>query len=346
MLAFELKNVSKHFVQQKRKIQALDNISLDIKSKKITGIIGQSGAGKSTLLRCLNLLETPDTGSILFEGTNLTHVSSKTLRIVRSHIGIIFQHFNLLIQSSVLENVRLPLILAHWPLSRANKQAELYLNHVGLLEYKDAYPNQLSGGQKQRVAIARALVNNTQVLLCDEATSALDVETVQEILQLLKHLNQSLGITIVLITHDIQVIKSICDHVIVLERGAIVEAATIETLFTDPQHSLTQKLIRSGATYKTPTTLAQSLTEKPKDDSKYVVIRLLFKGSVSEETIISKLIRVLNVDISILSGKIESIGSINMGVLFISFTLESQKLEAITNYLRNHSIEVALIGYY
>lgn len=222
---------------------AIQDISLDIEKGKIFGIIGSSGAGKSTLLRCFNLLETPNVGDVWVNGSHLNHLSTKELNTARKKIGMIFQHFNLLSSKTVLENVTLPLKLVHTDKQTRNEIARKFLQLVGLSEKEKAYPAQLSGGQKQRVAIARALVLEPSVLLCDEATSALDPESTFSILQLLQSINKELGITIVLITHEMQVIQQVCQDVAVLSQGKIVEIGTVKEVFLQPQSDVTKRLL-------------------------------------------------------------------------------------------------------
>ncbi|WP_447643000.1 MULTISPECIES: methionine ABC transporter ATP-binding protein [Chitinophagaceae] len=226
---------------------AIKDITLDVPKGKIFGIIGSSGAGKSSLLRCINLLERPTTGSVSIRGDDLNLLSSKALNDARKSIGMIFQHFNLLASRTVLENIVLPLKLTHTKKAERVQVARRLLNRVGLSEKENAYPAQLSGGQKQRVAIARALVLNPSILLCDEATSALDPESTITILQLLKAINLELGLTIVLITHEMQVIQQICDYVAVLSHGRLVESGTVTQVFESPVSPVTKSLLRFSA---------------------------------------------------------------------------------------------------
>lgn len=226
---------------------AIKDITLDVPKGKIFGIIGSSGAGKSSLLRCINLLERPTTGSVSIRGDDLNLLSSKALNDARKSIGMIFQHFNLLASRTVLENIVLPLKLTHTKKAERVQVARRLLNRVGLSEKENAYPAQLSGGQKQRVAIARALVLNPSILLCDEATSALDPESTITILQLLKAINLELGLTIVLITHEMQVIQQICDYVAVLSHGRLVESGTVTQVFEAPVSPVTKSLLRFSA---------------------------------------------------------------------------------------------------
>lgn len=241
MIKFE--NVSKEFVSKGTRTLAVNNINLEIEKGEVFGIIGFSGAGKSTLVRCINLLEQPTQGSVYFEDVNLVTVSPKVLRKYRQKIGMIFQQFNLLAQRNVMGNVCYPLEIAGMKKSAARKRADELLKLVGLTDKAEAYPAQLSGGQKQRVAIARALATNPEVLLCDEATSALDPITTRAILELLKEINERLGVTIVVITHEMKVVEQICDRVAVMSGGVIEETGTVKEVFLNPKSETAKRLI-------------------------------------------------------------------------------------------------------
>lgn len=238
-----VENISKIFKAKNGKVEAVKNISFSIEKGDIFGIIGLSGAGKSTLVRCLNLLEKPDDGAVYVDGKNLMKLSQKELRKERQDIGMIFQHFNLLMQRNVVDNICFPLEIAGVRRKEARKRAMELLETVGLSDKAKAYPAQLSGGQKQRVAIARVLANNPKILLCDEATSALDPQTTKSILKLLKEINKKYGITIVVITHEMSVIKEICSKVAVLDQGHLVEQGTVEKVFAAPKSAEARRLI-------------------------------------------------------------------------------------------------------
>lgn len=238
-----VENISKTFKAKNGQVEAVKNISFSIEKGDIFGIIGLSGAGKSTLVRCLNLLEKPNEGSIYIDGKNLMKLSQKELRKERQDIGMIFQHFNLLMQRNVVDNICFPLEIAGVRRKEARMRALTLLDTVGLSDKAKAYPAQLSGGQKQRVAIARVLANNPKILLCDEATSALDPQTTKSILKLLKEINQECGITIVVITHEMSVIKEICTKVAVLDQGHLVEQGIVDEVFTAPKSSEARRLI-------------------------------------------------------------------------------------------------------
>lgn len=244
-----VENISKTFQANNGQVEAVKNISFSIEKGDIFGIIGLSGAGKSTLVRCLNLLEKPNEGNIYVDGKNLMELSSKELRKERQDIGMIFQHFNLLMQRNVVDNICFPLEIAGVKRKEAKKRALEFLETVGLSEKAKAYPAQLSGGQKQRVAIARVLANNPKILLCDEATSALDPQTTNSILKLLKEINQKYGITIVVITHEMAVIRAICSKVAVLDHGNLVEEGSVEEIFRAPKTEEAKKLILNEVTH-------------------------------------------------------------------------------------------------
>lgn len=243
----QLNNVSKTFQSKTGTVEAVKNITLEIEKGDIFGIIGLSGAGKSTLVRCLNLLEKPTEGQVLIDGKDLMKLSGKELRKKRQKIGMIFQHFNLLMQRNVVDNVCFPMEIAGVKKKEARKKALEYLKTVGLEDKAKAYPAQLSGGQKQRVAIARVLASDPEIILCDEATSALDPQTTKSILDLLKDINLKYGITIVVITHAMSVIQGICNHVAVLDHGNLAEVETVEELFSRPKSDIAKKLVLIGA---------------------------------------------------------------------------------------------------
>ena len=239
----ELKSISKIYHTKEGDFAALDNVSLRIEKGEIFGIIGESGAGKLTLVRCINMLEPPTSGELLVDGVDVTKLSGKALREMRANIGMIFQNFSLFQQRSVLQNVLFPLEIRHENKAESEKRALELLARVGIADKKDRYPSELSGGQQQRVAIARALVNNPQIMLCDEATSALDSRTTIQILELLKSINQELGVTMVMITHSLDVAKKVCDRIAVIDKGHIAEVGNTFEVFDNPQSETTRSLI-------------------------------------------------------------------------------------------------------
>ena len=243
MAIIEVRNLTKTFDEKKSNIHALSDIDLSVEEGEIFGVIGLSGAGKSTLVRCMNLLEKPTSGEVWVDGKNLITLSNKELRFIRREIGMIFQHFNLLMQRNVLDNVCFPMEIAGVKRREAREKAMKYLEIVGLREKANAYPVQLSGGQKQRVAIARTLASNPRIILCDEATSALDPQTTGTILDLLKQINKEYGITIVVITHEMRVVEEICDRVAVLDRGSLAEIGRVEEVFRNPKSNAAKSLL-------------------------------------------------------------------------------------------------------
>ena len=270
---------------------ALQGINLDIAKGEIYGIIGKSGAGKSTLIRCINMLEAPTAGEVVVDGLNLTKMADNQLRLARKDIGMIFQHFNLLSSATVYENVAFPLKLSGKSAKEIQDKVLPLLELVGLESKKDQYPAQLSGGQKQRVGIARALANNPKVLLCDEATSALDPQTTKSILDLLKDINQSLQLTIVLITHEMQVIKEICDKVAVIENGKIIEQGPVIDIFSKPQQETTRDFISAIINHDLPEIFQGTEFSPEPINNGHLVLRISFMGHSTEEPIIAGLIR-------------------------------------------------------
>lgn len=339
----ELKHINKSYDGH---ITALSDINLTIEDGEIFGIIGQSGAGKSTLVRCINMLEPPTSGEVLINGKDMTKLSNKELREERKHIGMIFQHFNLLSSRTVYKNVAFPLELAHVPKDEQHKKIMAILDLVGLTEYKDKYPAQLSGGQKQRVGIARAIVTNPPVLLSDEATSALDPETVKSILQLLKDINRKLHITIIMITHQMEVIKQIADRVAVIEKGKIIEESSVVDLFTNPKTETSKRFIGSVISDEIPEALKHmNITKDRQHPSDSLAIRLSFRGDVTDEPIVANLIRKYNLDVSILYGNIDYIHGVPFGKLIVTIDGHSDSMNAALAHLKTLPIESEVIGY-
>jgi len=273
----ELKHITKIFQEEGRATTALSDVSLKVSEGKIVGVIGESGAGKSTLIRCVNLLECPTSGEVYVDGDNLMLLSSSELTKARRNIGMIFQHFNLLASRTVSENIAFPLELDKTPKTNIKARVEELLKLVGLENKANEYPSNLSGGQKQRVAIARALARNPKVLLCDEATSALDPATTHSILALLKDINKQMSITILLITHEMEVVKSICDEVAVLNNGELIEQGTISAIFSHPKSELTQQLIASSIRMQIPLDYVERLSPQP-GPGKNLLITLEISG--------------------------------------------------------------------
>lgn len=336
----------KHITKLYGSFKALDDINLTIPDGEIMGIIGQSGAGKSTLIRCINMLEPPTSGEVIINGKDMTKHSARELREERKKIGMIFQHFNLLSNRTVYQNVAFPLELANVPKEEQKKRIEEMLELVGLSNYRDKYPAQLSGGQKQRVGIARAIVSRPSVLLSDEATSALDPETVKSILKLLKDINKKLGITIIMITHQMEVIKEIAEHVAVIEAGRIIEEGRVIDLFTNPKTDTLKKFIGSVMSSEIPEQLGHmNIRPEKEHDSDQAVIALSFRGDVANEPIIANLIKKYNLDVSILYGSIEYIQEIPFGRLIIMLNGREEDMKDASNHLKELPITSEVIGY-
>ena len=332
----KIKNLSKKFEDAKSIVHAVNNIDLEINKGEIFGIIGLSGAGKSTLIRCLNRLEEPTEGQIYIEGVNLTELNKEDLRIARKNIGMIFQHFNLLSQKTVYENIAFPLKLEKWSKKDIDNRVNELLDYVDLVDKKHSYPSQLSGGQKQRVAIARAIANNPQILLSDEGTSALDPKTTKSILELLKKIRDEFNITIVMITHQMEVVKEVCDRVAIMDDGKVVELNTVENLFTNPQTKIAHSFINS---------LQGNIEEEIINPSKFSgkIIRLSFLGDSSKKPIVSKVIKAFDIDINILSGNINELQSSSIGHLILELIGEDEEVDRALAYLENENIHVEVM---
>ena len=328
----EVTHVSKVFDIKDGKVDAVNDISFSIEKGEIFGIIGLSGAGKSTLVRCLNLLERPTSGSVKVEGKELTTLSEKELRQERQKIGMIFQHFNLLMQRNVLDNVCFPMEIRGVKRKDARVKAMEYLKTVGLEEKAKAYPAQLSGGQKQRVAIARVLASEPGILLCDEATSALDPQTTKSILQLLKEINQKFGITIVVITHEMSVIQEICHRVAVLEKGTMVESGTVTELFRSPKTEAARKLVFSGR-------------EQIKEMKGKRVIRITFTTQSSFEPVIGNAALKFNTPTNILYANTRNIEGVAAGEMLLQLPEDKQLGDRMVDYFVEKGLGVEEVDY-
>lgn len=325
-------------------IVALHDINLHIAKGSICGVIGKSGAGKSSLLRCVNRLEQPSSGHITIDGQDISQLSGSALREMRSHISMIFQHFNLLSSRNVFENAALPLQLSgHKPADITNKVRQL-LDLVDLSDKLEAYPSQLSGGQKQRVAIARALANDPKLLLCDEATSALDPQTTQSILKLLQTINQQLNLTILLITHEIDVVKQICDQVVILDQGRIIEQGDVKTVFSQAKTQIAKDLLHNALHAQLSDSLLDSLVIKP-TNGKHPVLRIDFSGDITKKPLITQLVEKFQLECNILQANTEIIGGETFGAIFIETLGEQQCIDAGIAYLQQHNLRVEVIGY-
>ena len=318
----EIQNLSKTFTTSGGTVEALKNITLTIPDGEIYGIIGMSGAGKSTLIRCLNRLDTPTDGQVLIDGQNILAMSKKQLLQTRRRMAMIFQQFNLLMQKSVARNVRYPLEIAGAPKKQANERVMELLKIVGLEEKANAYPAQLSGGQKQRVAIARALASNPEMLLCDEATSALDPMTTQSILELLKKINAELGITVVLITHEMAVIRQICNKVAILDGGKLVEQGTVDDVFMHTKSAAGKRLFGI-------------LPENEDDVPTQPALRIVFDGAAADQPIISRLVKDLGFDVNILAADMHQFNGKTYGQMMVARPEDPAELKQVQDYLAN-----------
>ena len=316
----ELRGLSKVYQIPGGEVQALNNINLTIEQGDIYGIIGMSGAGKSTLIRCLNRLDTPTDGQVLIDGQNVLAMSKKQLLQTRRRMAMIFQQFNLLMQKSVARNVRYPLEIAGAPKKQANERVMELLKIVGLEEKANAYPAQLSGGQKQRVAIARALASNPEMLLCDEATSALDPMTTQSILELLKKINAELGITVVLITHEMAVIRQICNKVAILDGGKLVEQGTVDDVFMHTKSAAGKRLFGI-------------LPENEDDVPTQPALRIVFDGSAADQPVISRLVKDLGFDVNILAADMHQFNGKTYGQMMVARPEDPAELKQVQAYL-------------
>lgn len=322
----ELKNVSKTFDSGTGEVDALKNVTLTINDGDIYGIIGMSGAGKSTLVRCINLLEKPSSGEIIVNGERLDTMSPAQLRAARRNITMIFQHFNLLMQRTCLKNICFPMELAGVKKTEAEKRARELLELVGLPDKANAYPAQLSGGQQQRIAIARALATDPKVLLCDEATSALDPNTTQSILHLLKEINQTLGVTIVVITHEMRVIEQICQRVAVIDQSCIAEIGNVSDVFTHPKSDIAKALILP----KSPAENLPPCTGRR--------LRLVFDGSCSNEPVISRITLECHVPVNILFADTRIVEGSIYGHMVIDLPDDPQQFHDVLRWLDHNHI--------
>ena len=334
-----IENLIKTYGEGQNKVEALKGIDLHIEKGEIFGIIGLSGAGKSSLVRCINLLEKPTSGSIKIDGLEIMNLSKKELRQERKKIGMVFQHFNLLMNSTIYENVAFPMKIDKKPKEYIKKRVEELLDLVGLLDKKDMYPSMLSGGQKQRVGIARAIANSPSIIVCDEATSALDPETTQSILNLLKDINKKLGITIIIITHEMDVVKQICNKVAILEKGKIAEYGLVSDIFINPKTDIAKSFFDS-----VDVKLENDIYQKALD-GKGIVIKAIFIGEKSTAPYISRMISTYNVEVSILLGNIQHMDVNLVGTLVIKITGADEDIKKSIEYLKQNEVIVEEVSY-
>ncbi len=321
----QIKGLGKEFQTTEGKVRALEDINLEIRPGEVFGIIGLSGAGKSTLVRCMNFLEVPTEGEVLFEGESLGNMSPAQLRKTRQSMGMIFQQFNLLAQRNVLRNVCFPLELGATPRDEGRKRAMELLKTVGLGDKAGAYPAQLSGGQKQRVAIARALATSPKVILCDEATSALDPNTTKSILSLLKEINKTMGVTVIVITHEMAVIEAICDRVAIIDKSRIAEVGKVSEIFSEPKSKIGRQLI-----------LGDAARQVKFGDSRQ--IRIIFDGRESTEPVISNMVLACKTPVNIMYAQTRDVGGTAMGQMIVQLPADKTEADRALRYLETVKI--------
>ncbi len=341
MIRFE--NISKEFEGKGKNIHAVKHVNLEIEKGEIFGIIGFSGAGKSTLVRCINLLEIPTEGKVYINNEEITNLPAGELRKHRKKIGMIFQHFNLFSSRNVYQNVAFPLKGSGLSKKEKKEKVEKLLKLVGLEDKADAYPSSLSGGQKQRVAIARALANEPEILLSDESTSALDPKTTKSILELLKKLNKELGITIVVITHEMQVIKDICDRVAVMKDGEVVEYGDVFDIFANPGHQTTKEFVESTSNLSRIYDLVEEKSNIINLKPGEAILRFRYLERNVSEALVSQLSRKYNLDINIIFGNIELIGDNPIGGLVSIVQGGAEDIDKAIRYLRDKNVGVEVI---
>ena len=323
----ELQHLTKRFATQGGTVVALNDINLTIQDGDIYGIIGMSGAGKSTLVRCINMLERPDEGKVVVNGRQMQELSAAELRAARREITMIFQQFNLLMQRTCLRNIMFPMELAKVPKEKAEARARELLELVGLPDKAEAYPAQLSGGQKQRIAIARALATNPKVLLCDEATSALDPNTTHSILTLIKDINRKLGITVVVITHQMSVVEEICDHVAILDGGVVVELGEVKEIFANPRTAAARRLVAPNGG-----SAARDLSSFAPDDH---VVRVTFNGSSAAKPLVASLAAEKGILVSVLSADTRDLSGQCYGSMLLKLPKDTEEAKQAAAYMRS-----------
>lgn len=336
----EFKDISKHYELKGQTIRALDQINLEIPEGSIFGIIGYSGAGKSTLIRLINLLERPTQGQVIINQKDFTALDARLLRQERANIGMIFQHFNLLQTKTVAANIEIPLKLLGVSKAEREKRLNELLDFIDLKHKKDAFPDELSGGQKQRVGIARALANHPKILLCDEATSALDPQTTKSVLALLKKINQEQGITIVMVTHEMDVIETVCDYVAVMEQGKVIETGSTIDIFSRPQHPTTKNFIQTVLQQQLPVNILNNL-ENQNHNSIYC---LQFLGKSAQETVVQAVIKKFDISLNILFANMTEINGTVIGQMFIQLLGDPAIIQQAIEFLQQNGVEVEQSG--
>lgn len=332
----ELKDINVEFKIKGKKVQAVKDVNLKINKGEIFGIVGLSGAGKSTLVRVINLLQKPTSGQVIIDDEDITNISRSKLREKRLKIGMIFQQFNLISGKTIYENIEFVLKANNYPKDKRNERINELLSLVKLEDKKEVYPANLSGGQKQRVGIARAIANNPEVLLCDEATSALDLENTEEILNLLKDIHDKLNITIVFITHEMEVAKKLFNRVAVMSNGEIVEVNDVYSIFSDSKHEVTKSLINKNSSVDLPREIFDLLGEGE-------IIKINYKGNDSLKPVISEVAKNYNVDISIIHGKIDYIDNKPIGTLIVSIVGDKEEIARAKQFIKNNVVKTERI---
>ncbi|MEG0198001.1 methionine ABC transporter ATP-binding protein [Acinetobacter sp.] len=336
----EFKDISKYYELKGQTIRALDQINLEIPEGSIFGIIGYSGAGKSTLIRLINLLERPTQGQVIINQKDFTALDARSLRQERANIGMIFQHFNLLQTKTVAANIEIPLKLLGVSKAEREKRLNELLDFIDLKHKKDAFPDELSGGQKQRVGIARALANHPKILLCDEATSALDPQTTKSVLALLKKINQEQGITIVMVTHEMDVIETVCDYVAVMEQGKVIETGSTIDIFSRPQHPTTKNFIQTVLQQQLPVNILNNL-ENQNHNSIYC---LQFLGKSAQETVVQAVIKKFDISLNIVFANMTEINGTVIGQMFIQLLGDPAIIQQAIEFLQQNGVEVEQSG--
>jgi len=344
MLRFEAVSKTYPAYRGKPSVLALQDIDFAIPRGSITGVIGRSGAGKSSLVRLINGLEKPAAGRVVVDGRDISALAGRELRLAQRSIGMIFQHFNLLSSRSAAGNIALPLEIAGWSKSDIAARVSELLDLVDIADKRHRYPSELSGGQKQRIGIARALATRPSVLLSDEATSALDPQTTRSILDLLADINRELGVTIVLITHEMSVARQLAKEVIVLDAGHIVESGNVADIFTHPRHSITQTFLAEVLGDTVPVSLSSRLQQQAKPCD-HAVIRVLIRGTDGGDRLVARLARELAIDVALLSARIDEIGGQHIGSLTLGVPGDDAGLTRVLSYLSHHRFSVERLGY-
>ena len=343
MNKIELRNITKIFKTKEQDVHAVKDVSLHVEECDIFGVIGFSGAGKSTLIRCINLLERPTSGEVLIDGSNLLTLKPKELRVQRKKIGMIFQHFNLMKSRTVAQNIAFPLKGSGMTKKAIQEKVEQLLHLVELTDKQNAYPSQLSGGQKQRVAIARALASDPTILLCDEATSALDPQTTQSILTLLKDLNEKLKITIVIITHEMAVVKAICNKVAIMENGHMVEEGKIVDIFANPKSEVTKNFINTTTSIHQIYEMMEEKNPLVQLDDDEIMLRLVYSSSNTKEALMANLVKKFNVEFNIIFGNVEILSNQPLGNLVVKLKGNKEDLDASIAYVKSQNVRVEVL---